>query len=255
MSDQQDVDSMSEENEHVSEPFISHLIELRQRILWSLGFVLVLFLVLAPFANDLYGWFAKPLMSALPEGSSMISTEPHGPFFVPFKFTFFISIALAIPFLIYQIWAFIAPGLYQNERRIVFPLIFSSTLLFYLGILFAYYAVFPLIFSFFAGTAPEGVAVMTDINAYMSFALKLFFAFGLAFEVPVATVLLAKMGVVSVESMSEKRPYVILFAFVIGMLMTPPDVFSQILLAVPVCLLFELGLLCAKLLVSKSKPD
>lgn len=239
----------NQESDQVGESFISHLIELRQRILWSLGFVIILFLILSPFANSLYGWFAKPLMAALPEGSSMISTEPHGPFFVPFKFAFFISIALAIPFLIYQIWAFIAPGLYNNEKRIVFPLIFSSTVLFYLGIMFAYYVVFPLIFAFFAGTAPEGVAVMTDINAYMSFALKLFFAFGVAFEVPVATVLLAKMGVVSVKSMAEKRPYVILFAFIIGMLMTPPDVFSQILLAVPVCILFELGLFCAKLLV------
>ena len=253
MNSKREADKAADKNQQISkpEPFISHLIELRQRILWSLSFVLIIFFALAPFANDLYGWFAEPLMSQLPEGSSMISTEPHGPFFVPFKFTFFIAIALAIPFLIYQIWAFIAPGLYQNEKRIIFPLIFSSTLLFYLGILFAYYVVFPLMFNFFANTAPEGVAVMTDINAYMGFSLKLFFAFGLAFEVPIATVLLAKMGVVSVESMTEKRPYVILFAFIIGMLMTPPDVLSQILLAIPVCLLFELGLFCAKLLVRK----
>ena len=173
---------------------VSHLLELRDRLLRSIGSVLVFFLILAPFANDLYEVLAKPLMSALPEGNSMISTEPHGPFFVPFKFAFACAFALAVPYLLYQMWAFVAPGLYSNEKRLVMPLLLSSSALFYLGIMFAYFAVFPIIFNFFANTAPEGVAVMTDINAYLSFVIKLFFAFGVAFEVPVATVLMVKMG-------------------------------------------------------------
>ena len=232
--------------EPVSEPFVSHLIELRNRLLIAVGSVLVLFFCLVPFANELYEWFAKPLMSSLPQGGTMISTEPHGPFFIPFKFAFATAFALAIPVVLYQVWAFVAPGLYKNEKSIALPLVVSSTVLFYLGILFAYYVVFPLIFSFFVRMAPEGVAVMTDISAYMSFALKLFFAFGVAFEVPVATVLLARMGVVSTQAMAAQRPYIILGAFVLGMLMTPPDVFSQIMLAIPVCLLFEVGLFFAR---------
>ena len=236
----------ADREEHVAEPFISHLVELRNRLLIAVASVLVLFLILVPFANDLYEWFAKPLMASLPEGGTMISTEPHGPFFIPFKFAFACAFALAIPIVLYQAWAFIAPGLYKSEKNIALPLVISSTILFYLGILFAYSIVFPLIFSFFVSMTPDGVAVMTDISAYMSFALKLFFAFGVAFEVPVATVLLARMGVVSTQAMAEKRPYIILAAFVLGMLMTPPDVFSQIMLAVPVCILFELGLFFAR---------
>ncbi len=232
--------------EQKSEPFVSHLIELRNRLIWAVLSVLVLFVCLVPFANNLYEWFATPLISNLPQGSTMISTEPHGPFFIPFKFAFATAFALAIPMVLYQVWAFVAPGLYQNEKSIVLPLVISSTLLFYFGVLFAYYIVFPIIFKFFISMAPDGVAVMTDISAYMSFALKLFFAFGIAFEVPVATVLLARMGVVTADSMARQRPYIILGAFVIGMLMTPPDIFSQIMLAVPVCLLFEAGLLLAR---------
>ena len=237
---------MKENVEQVSEPFVSHLIELRNRMLWAIGSILILFICLVPFANELYEWFAKPLISNLPQGGTMISTEPHGPFFIPFKFAFATAFALAIPIVLYQVWAFVAPGLYQNEKSIALPLVVSSTLLFYCGVLFAYYVVFPIIFSFFISMAPEGVAVMTDISAYMSFALKLFFAFGIAFEVPVATVLLARMGVVSTESMAKQRPYIILGAFVLGMLMTPPDIFSQIMLAIPVCLLFEVGLFFAR---------
>ncbi len=233
---------------------VSHLVELRDRLIRGIGSVLVIFLVLAPFANDLYEVLAKPLMSALPEGNSMISTEPHGPFFVPFKFAFACAFALAVPYLLYQIWAFVAPGLYTHEKRLVVPLLLSSSVLFYLGILFAYFAVFPIIFKFFAGTAPEGVAVMTDINAYLSFVIKLFFAFGVAFEVPVATVLLIRMGVTSADKLKTKRPYIIIGAFVMGMLLTPPDIFSQTLLAVPVWLLFEVGLLCSKYMIVK-KPD
>ena len=177
----------------------------------------------------------------------MISTEPHGPFFVPFKFAFAFAAAVAMPYLLYQLWAFVAPGLYRHEKRLAVPLLVSSSVLFYLGILFAYFAVFPIIFAFFTSTAPEGVLVMTDINAYLSFVLKLFFAFGLAFEVPVVTVLLVKMGMATPESLSTKRPYIIVGAFVVGMVMTPPDIFSQTMLAIPVWLLFEAGLYFSKL--------
>ena len=238
-----------------SEPFVSHLIELRNRLMWAIGTILVIFFCLVPFASELYEWFAKPLISNLPQGGTMISTEPHGPFFIPFKFAFATAFALAIPMVLYQVWAFIAPGLYQKEKNIALPLVVSSTLLFYFGVMFAYYVVFPIIFKFFIGMAPDGVAVMTDISAYMSFALKLFFAFGIAFEVPVATVLLARMGVVSTDSMARQRPYIILGAFVMGMLMTPPDIFSQILLAIPVCLLFEVGLFFARKFEQNDLPS
>lgn len=234
---------------------VSHLIELRNRLIRGLGSVLVIFLVLAPFANDLYEILAHPLMSVLPPGTSMISTEPHGPFFVPFKFAFACAFALAVPYLLYQMWAFIAPGLYTNEKRAVVPLLLSSSVLFYLGILFAYFVVFPIIFTFFTSTAPDGVAVMTDINAYLSFVIKLFFAFGIAFEVPVATVLIIRMGITTVDKLKTKRPYIIICAFVIGMLLTPPDIFSQTLLAVPVWLLFEVGLLCANSRLAKTAKD
>ena len=241
--------------EQKSEPFVSHLIELRNRMMWAVGSVLLVFFCLVPFASELYEWFAKPLISNLPQGGSMISTEPHGPFFIPFKFAFATAFAIAIPMVLYQVWAFIAPGLYQNEKSIALPLVVSSTLLFYAGIMFAYYVVFPIIFKFFIGMAPEGVAVMTDISAYMSFALKLFFAFGIAFEVPVATVLLVVMGVVSTANMSKQRPYIILGAFVLGMLMTPPDIFSQVMLAIPICLLFEVGLFFARRLEKKKESE
>ena len=242
-------------NDKAEGSLVSHLVELRDRLIRGLGAVLVVFLVLAPFANDLYEVLAKPLMSALPEGNSMISTEPHGPFFVPFKFAFACAFAVAVPYLLYQMWAFVAPGLYIHEKRLVMPLLVSSSVLFYLGIAFAYFAVFPIIFKFFASTAPEGVAVMTDINSYLAFVIKLFFAFGLAFEVPVATVLMIRMGVMSAEKLKTKRPYIIIGAFVMGMLLTPPDIFSQTLLAVPVWLLFEAGLLCSKYLLTDKPND
>jgi sec-independent protein translocase protein TatC len=194
-------------------------------------------------------------MAALPEGNSMISTEPHGPFFVPFKFAFACAFAIAVPYVIYQVWAFVAPGLYQHEKRLVLPIIVSSSLLFYLGIMFAYFAVFPIIFAFFANSAPEGVQVMTDINAYFSFVVKLFFAFGVAFEVPVATVILVKLGITTPENLKTKRPYIIIAAFVVGMLMTPPDIFSQTLLAIPVWLLFELGLYASKYVTTEEPED
>ena len=235
--------------------FISHLLELRDRLLRAVGAVLLLFLVAAPFANTLYEYLAAPLMSALPEGNTMISPEPHGPFFVPFKFAFAFATAVAMPYLLYQLWAFVAPGLYDSEKRLAVPLLISSSGLFYLGIMFAYFIVFPVIFAFFTSTAPEGVAVMTDINAYLSFVLKLFFAFGLAFEVPVATVLMVRMGVTTTTSLAAKRPYIIVGAFVVGMLLTPPDLFSQTMLAIPVWILFEAGLYVSKMIKPRESED
>lgn len=230
------------ETESSKDTFVSHLVELRNRLMYSLVAVLIIFIPLAVFANDLYVYFAAPLMAVLPEGSTMISTEPHGPFFVPFKLAFAVAVAIAVPYLLYQLWAFVAPGLYDNEKALALPIITSSTALFYLGIAFAYYAVFPIIFLFFTSTAPEGVAVMTDINSYFSFCLKLFFAFGIAFEVPIATVIMVRTGMTTADVLATKRPYIVVGAFVVGMLMTPPDIFSQTLLALPVWLLFEIGL-------------
>jgi len=231
---------------------ITHLIELRDRLLRGIVAVLIIAACLLPFSNDLYHFLAEPLLRHLPESSTMIATEVASPFLIPFKLTLSIAILLAIPILLYQIWAFIAPGLYDNERKIVFPLLFASTVLFFLGIVFAYFVVFPLIFGFLTQAAPEGVAVMTDISHYLDFVLKLFFAFGIAFEVPIATLLLIWTGASTVDSLKEKRPYIIVCAFVIGMLLTPPDVISQTLLALPVWLLFELGLFCSRWLPAKT---
>lgn len=236
---------MTEETQK-SEPFISHLVELRNRLVRALSAVLLVFICLLPFAGEIYSWFAEPLLASLPEGGNMIAVDPHGTFFIPFKLAFAVAFAIAIPFVLYQVWSFIAPGLYSKEKRIVLPLVVSTTALFYLGILFAYFVVFPLMFEFFAKMTPEGVALTPDIGSYMSFALSLFFAFGAAFEVPVAIVLLTRIGVISAEGVAQKRPYFILGAFVLAMLMTPPDPFSQVMMAVPVCLLFEVGLFFAR---------
>lgn len=233
------------------QPLISHLIELRDRLLRGLLAVAIIAACLLPFSNDLYHFLAEPLLRHLPESSTMIATEVASPFLIPFKLTLSISILLAIPILLYQLWAFIAPGLYDNERKLVFPLLFASTILFFLGIAFAYFVVFPLIFSFFTQAAPEGVAIMTDISSYLDFVLKLFFAFGLAFEVPIATLLLIWTGISTTKSLAEKRPYIIVGAFVLGMLLTPPDIISQTLLALPVWMLFELGLFSARFLPKK----
>ncbi len=221
--------------------FVTHLIELRSRLLRVVVAVLVIFLALAPFAGKLYTGLAHPLLSRLPAGATMIATEVSSPFLTPFKFTFVLAVFLAIPFILYQIWAFIAPGLYRRERRLALPLLISSVVLFYLGMLFAYFVVFPMVFGFFVNTAPKGVSVMTDISKYLDFVLKMFFAFGVAFEVPIATIILVKAGVTTPESLVAKRPYIIIGAFVVGMLLTPPDVFSQTMLAVPMWMLFELG--------------
>lgn len=237
------------------QPLISHLIELRDRLLRGLLAILLVAACLLPFSNDLYHFLAAPLLQHLPEASTMIATEVASPFLTPFKLTLSVAVMLAIPILLYQLWAFIAPGLYDNERKMVFPLLFASTTLFFLGIAFAYFVVFPLVFGFLTQAAPEGVAVMTDISSYLDFVLKLFFAFGLAFEVPIATLLLVWTGISNTKSLAEKRPYIIVGAFVVGMLLTPPDVISQTLLAVPVWLLFELGLFCARWLPAKNVAD
>lgn len=241
--------------ENDQQPLITHLVELRDRLLRGVLAVLLIALCLFPFSNDLYLFLSEPLLRHLPESSSMIATEVASPFLTPFKLTLSTAIMLAVPVLLYQLWAFVAPGLYSHERKIVFPLLLASTLLFFGGVIFAYLVVFPLIFGFLTQAAPEGVAVMTDISSYLDFVLKLFFAFGLAFEVPIATLLLIWSGVSTVESLSEKRPYIIVGAFVIGMLLTPPDVISQTLLALPIWLLFEMGLLCARWIPKKESNE
>jgi sec-independent protein translocase protein TatC len=229
-------------SEDTEQPFIQHLVELRDRLLRVVLAVAVVFLALVPFSNTLFTALSGPLLAHMPEDGSMIAIEVASPFLIPFKLTLFLALFIAIPYVLYQLWSFVAPGLYRHERRLVFPLLVSSTVLFYAGAAFAYFVVFPLVFAFFTSTAPEGVSVMTDISRYLDFVLTLFFAFGAAFEVPVITVLLVWTGIVTREGLREKRPYVIVGAFVIGMLLTPPDVISQTLLAVPVWLLFELGL-------------
>lgn len=226
--------------------FVTHLIELRSRLLRVIAAILLIFLILAPFANKLYVGLAHPLISRLPAGATMIATEVSAPFLTPFKFTLVVAFFLAIPYILYQIWAFIAPGLYRNERAIALPLIVSSAALFYLGMAFAYFVVFPLAFGFLVNTAPAGVTVMTDISKYLDFVLKMFFAFGVAFEVPIAIILVVKAGITTPQALAAKRPYIIVAAFVIGMLLTPPDVFSQTLLAVPMWMLFELGVWLAR---------
>lgn len=231
------------------QPFISHLIELRDRLMRMLVAILVMFLVLFPFANDIYTYVAAPLMAQLPDGTSMIATQVASPFLTPFKLALVAAVFLSMPYLLYQLWSFVAPGLYQHEKRLAFPLLVSSILLFYLGMAFAYYVVFPLVFAFFTATAPEGVAVMTDISAYLDFVLTLFFAFGIAFEIPIATILLVAAGITTPDNLARKRPYVIVGVFVMGMLLTPPDVISQTLLALPMWLLFEAGILFSRYFV------
>ena len=237
------------------ESFVSHLIELRDRLLRAVIVVLIVFIPAAIFSGKLFTVLAAPMLSALSTDGVMISTEVAGPFLVPLKFAFALSIAIAIPYLLYQIWSFIAPGLYENEKRLAFPLLFSSTILFYCGIAFAYFVVFPLMFSFFPSVAPMGIEVTPDINHYLGFVLKLFFAFGIAFEVPIATILLIKAGVTTREKLAKKRQYVVLGAFVLGMLLTPPDIFSQTMLALPMWLLFELGLIMSKYVGSPPEED
>ncbi len=233
--------------------FISHLIELRDRLLRSAIAWIVLFVCLFPWAKDLYTLLAQPMLASLPQGGQMIATEVVTPFFVPVKVAMMTAFLLALPYIMYQAWAFVAPGLYAHEKRIILPLSIASVVLFFLGMAFAYFLVFPVVFGFIVGIAPEGVAVMTDINKYLDFVLTLFIAFGITFEVPIVVVALAKMGVVELDSLRQGRPYVIVGAFVIAAIVTPPDVISQFMLAVPMWLLYEAGLLVAGW-VAKSKP-
>ncbi|WP_075290800.1 twin-arginine translocase subunit TatC [Histophilus somni] len=238
-----------------SQPLINHLLELRDRLLRSIIFVVVIFLALVYFANDIYNFVASPLLDVLPAGATMIATNIATPFFTPIKLTAIVALFISVPFLLYQIWAFVAPALYQHEKRLVYPLLFSSTLLFYLGVAFAYYVVFPLVFAFLTKTAPEGVAIATDISSYLDFVLALFLAFGICFEVPVAIVLLCWSGVTTPDDLRKKRPYIIVAAFFIGMLLTPPDAISQTLLALPMCLLFEIGVICAGFYQPKDEQE
>ncbi|UQX80091.1 twin-arginine translocase subunit TatC [Mannheimia haemolytica] len=229
-----------------SQPLITHLIELRNRLLRSFICVLLVFCGLVYWANDIYTLLATPLTDNLPDGATMIATNVATPFFTPIKLTIVVSVFLSVPFILYQIWAFVAPALYKQEKRLVYPLLVSSTLLFYCGVAFAYYVVFPLVFGFLTSTAPEGVTMATDISSYLDFVLTIFMAFGICFEVPVAIILLCWAGVTTPEDLKAKRPYIIVAAFVISMLLTPPDIFSQTLLAIPMCLLFEVGVLFAR---------
>ncbi|MDG6895657.1 Sec-independent protein translocase subunit TatC [Volucribacter amazonae] len=238
-----------------SQPLISHLIELRNRILRCIACILLVFLALVYFANDIYHLISAPLVDQLPNGASMIATSIVTPFFTPIKLTLIASVFVSVPYILYQIWAFIAPALYQHEKRLIYPLLFSSTLLFYVGVAFAYYVVFPLVFAFLTKTAPEGVAIATDISSYLDFVLTLFLAFGVCFEVPVAIILLCWSGITTPEDLRQKRPYIIVAAFVIGMLLTPPDVFSQTLLAIPMCLLFEVGVIFARFYRPKEEAE
>lgn len=222
---------------------VQHLLELKSSLTRSILAIIILFFILFPFANEIYLYISEPLTRYLPEGTSMIATAVASPFLTPFKLSFVLAIYLAMPFLLYQIWRFIAPALYSHEKQLIAPILFFSSFLFYAGGLFAYYVVFPLVFGFLSQAAPDGVTIATDISLYLDFVIKMFFAFGMAFEVPVVTVLLILTGMTTAKKLSHSRPYIIVGAFIIGMLLTPPDIISQTLLAVPMWLLFELGLL------------
>ena len=245
----------SEPSQDQEMPLVAHLTELRTRLLRCVIAVLLMFAGLFYFAQDIYTIVSAPLRAYLPEGATMIATGVASPFLTPFKLTAWCSLFLAVPIILYQVWGFIAPGLYKHEKRIALPLLVSSIFLFYGGMAFAYFLVFPLIFHFFASVTPEGVAMMTDINEYLDFVLTLFFAFGVAFEIPVATFLVLWVGIVDIETLKKSRPYVIVGCFVVGMILTPPDIFSQTLLAVPMWMLFEVGLLFGGLVRKRGEPE
>ena len=241
--------------EETAQPFISHLIELRNRLLKVVACVLVIFLGLSAYANDIYSFLAGPLLKHMPQNSTMIAIDVASPFLTPFKLALIVAVFISVPVILYQFWAFVAPGLYKREQRMIFPLLIASTFLFYLGVVFAYFVVFPLIFGFLTAAAPTGVAIMTDITKYLDFILTLFFAFGVCFEVPIFTIVMVWTGLVTTADLADKRPYVIVAAFVIGAFLTPPDAISQTLLAVPMWMLFEVGLLFAKLIERKDSDD
>ena len=249
MAERQENNSPDEQSEldEKEQTLMDHLVELRDRLLHMVLAILIVFVALFAFAEDIFTLAADPLLALMPEGTSMIATGVTSPFLVPFKLVLLLSVLLTIPYLLHQIWSFIAPGLYRHEKRMAGPLLVSSVVLFYCGIAFAYFIIFPILFGFFIGIAPEGVAVMTDIGQYLDFIIAIFLAFGIAFEVPVATFLLIAAGITTPDKLAGKRPYIIIGAFVVGMLLTPPDVISQSLLAVPIWLLFELGLIMSRI--------
>jgi sec-independent protein translocase protein TatC len=246
---------MSSAEEEKELTLIDHLVELRDRILKCLVAVVVLFLALFYFANDIYTYVADPLIAALPEGASMIAIDPTSPFFAPFKLTFYVSVLLAAPYILYQLWSFIAPGLYKNEKAVAIPLFISSVILFYGGIAFARYILFGIVFSFFISVAPDGIQVAPDISSFLSFALTIFFAFGIAFEIPVAVFLCIWAGLAEPDSLAEKRPYVVVGCFVVAMLLTPPDPFTQSMLALPMWALFELGILAGRMIRKRQAEE
>jgi len=237
----------------ISENLIGHLIELRTRLLRALVVLLLVFICLFPWAPDLYALLAQPLLAKLPKGGQMIATDVTTPFFVPIKVAMMTALLISLPYILYQIWRFVAPGLYAHEKRLVIPLILASTLLFFCGMAFAFFLVFPVVFGFITASAPQGVTVMTDIDKYLSFVLGLFLAFGVTFQVPVAVVLLVRMGVVSIEKLKEARSYVIVGAFIVGAIFTPPDIVSQFMLAIPLWLLYEAGIVVANWLKPAEK--
>lgn len=247
---------MSEEPEKLAEgTLISHLLELRDRLLRSMVAVGIAFAPCMLYSNDIFSFVASPLLAKLPPGSNLIATGVMSPFTTPFKLSFFVALLVAMPYVIYQLWAFVAPGLYRHERRFAVPLLLSSILLFYVGIAFAYYFVFPVMFQFFAATTPKGVSMMTDINNYLDFVMTMFFCFGLAFEVPVAVVLLVVMGLVRVEKLKANRGYVLIGIFILAALLTPPDAISQCSLAIPMYLLYEGGIVLARLLTRAREAE
>jgi len=234
--------------------FLQHLVELRSRLLKAFGAILVVLLALLPFSRQLYEALASPLIAQLPEGSNMIAIDVASPFLTPFKLTLMVAVMVAIPIVMYQLWAFVAPALFKHEKRLARPLLLSSVFLFYTGIAFAYFVVFPLVFAFLTKVAPQGVAVMTDISKYLDFVMALFFAFGIAFEVPIATIILVATGITTADKLASWRPYIIVGAFALGMVLTPPDVISQTLLALPLWLLFEIGIVFSRILVTGKNP-
>ncbi len=246
---------MSDDSNDQPLPLVAHLTELRQRLMRALVAVLVVVICLLPFANDIYTLISEPLRAKLPEGTSMIATDVASPFLTPFKLTLVSAVFLAIPYVLYQAWSFIAPGMYRHEKRLAIPLLVSSVGLFYAGAAFAYYVVFPLMFGFFTSIGPENVAIMTDMNSYLNFVLKLFFAFGIAFEIPIAAVLMIWAGITTPQSLARKRPYIVVGCFVFGMLLTPPDIISQTLLALPMWALFELGVCFGRMIQHRSDND
>jgi sec-independent protein translocase protein TatC len=246
------MDNQSQEPElHAEQGLIAHLIELRGRLLRSIAAITVVLLALMPFANRIYSWLADPLLRHLPSNGSMIAIGVVSPFMIPFKLTALLSVFITVPYLLYQLWAFIAPGLYRHEKRFALPLLFSSTVLFYSGVAFAYFLVLPLVLRFMIGIAPAGISVMPDIGNYLDFAMAMFLAFGLAFEIPVATVLLVATGLTSVATLVAARPYVVVGAFVVGMLLTPPDVISQTMLAIPMWFLYEMGIITSRTIIKR----